>query len=216
MPESNDNSINPALYAQFLNFKPRKSDLRRISILEAAIEALSEVGVEKTTLEEVGRRASMTKAHVAYYFKNREELVEATIRLAVTHAQTYTVKRVQENPKGQSLVAAIAQGTLDWFAKNPKHRAILLLLYYYASFEPKYRQLHDEIRRLGAERLDAIVQKEFPKLPKPARWAFVKEVQSLLTGHLLEFATTTHDESTAKLEKKVMQDLHARLAAIAP
>src|SRR3954453_12260314 len=59
--------------------KPKgdKRDRTRAALLEAARALIREKGYERTTMEEVGRRAGMTTGAIYGNFKNRDELFVA-------------------------------------------------------------------------------------------------------------------------------------------
>jgi len=64
-----------------------KENPRREHILRAGSECFARFGFDKTTLEDIGRRAGLNKASLYYYFKNKEEIFIAVV-LAETGAFT--------------------------------------------------------------------------------------------------------------------------------
>ncbi len=59
--------------------RERRSQDKRERLVEAAVRTLYEQGVERTTLAEVAEAAGVAPGNVYYYFKTKDELVEATI-----------------------------------------------------------------------------------------------------------------------------------------
>ena len=51
----------------------------RKRILEAASEAFSVYGYDKTTVEDIARMADKAKASVYYYFGGKDEILEAAL-----------------------------------------------------------------------------------------------------------------------------------------
>jgi AcrR family transcriptional regulator len=91
--------------------KPKgdKRDRTRVALLEAARELIREKGYERTTLEEVAKRAGMTTGAIYGNFKNREELFIAL-------GQTYwaPVKpRLKPGATFAEAMRALAEATLE-------------------------------------------------------------------------------------------------------
>ncbi|HQP30350.1 MAG TPA: TetR/AcrR family transcriptional regulator [Deltaproteobacteria bacterium] len=55
-------------------------DERRQELLKTASEVILEYGIQKTTLDDIARRAGMAKTSLYYYFKEKDEIVRAIIR----------------------------------------------------------------------------------------------------------------------------------------
>ena len=53
---------------------------RRQELLKTASEVILEYGIQKTTLDDIARRAGMAKTSLYYYFKEKDEIVRAIIR----------------------------------------------------------------------------------------------------------------------------------------
>lgn len=55
-------------------------DERRQELLKTASEVILEYGIQKTTLDDIARRAGMAKTSLYYYFKEKDEIVRAIVR----------------------------------------------------------------------------------------------------------------------------------------
>jgi AcrR family transcriptional regulator len=197
------------LYARFLDFKPRKRDIRKATILEATIECIATIGVENTSFDSVGKRAEMIKAHVAYYFPNRNLLIEDALKFAIATVQSVTVEFVVAEPDPEKHLPAFVRGTFAWLERYPKQASAILLLYYYGSFDKNYRKLHTQVRNLGYERLQAIVAFTFPKTKKGADGAkrYAKYIQNIMTGNIVDFLTADGEISLGELLETTLSDL---------
>ncbi len=56
-----------------------KNNPKRELILLAGSECFARYGYDKTTLDDIGRRAGLNKASLYYYFKNKEEIFIAVV-----------------------------------------------------------------------------------------------------------------------------------------
>src|SRR5258707_13174381 len=61
----------------------RRKDARQGEIVAASIDCFAERGFAATRLEDVARRAGVTKGTLYLYFPNKEELFKAVVRQAV-------------------------------------------------------------------------------------------------------------------------------------
>lgn len=62
-----------------------KNNPKQTLILRSGSECFAQYGYDKTTLDDIGRRAGLNKASLYYYFKNKEEIFVAVV-LADTQA----------------------------------------------------------------------------------------------------------------------------------
>lgn len=199
------------LYAQFLDFKPRKRDVRRAIIVEAAIDCIATLGVENTSFEAIGKKAGMLKAHVAYYFPNRDDLIEEVIKFSVSSVQAMSVEGMKAETDPEQKLAAFITATFRWRDQFPKQSSVILLLYYYASFRRPYQKIHDRIRSLGAERIRAALslQAAFRGAPQAFLHDTSKLIQSILTGNLIDFITTTPQLQLEEVRDKTLGQVEA-------
>jgi AcrR family transcriptional regulator len=56
----------------------------RARILDAALDVFSEHGFEGSSLQEIADRLNLTKAALYYYFRSKDELLEALVEPAIT------------------------------------------------------------------------------------------------------------------------------------
>ncbi|MES4901859.1 MULTISPECIES: TetR/AcrR family transcriptional regulator [unclassified Streptomyces] len=69
---------------------PRKAAGKRQRLTAAAARVLHEQGVERTTIADIARAADVPAGNVYYYFKTKDELVEAALAEHVSHLRTLT------------------------------------------------------------------------------------------------------------------------------
>lgn len=183
-------SIDSPLYAQFVGFTQRKGDIARAKIIASVTHCIAHLGIEATTFESVGKFCGMRRAHVAYYYPDLQELILAAVQLTIATAQQSTVAHVFNAASDRERLKAFCQGTFDWAEKNPDQVRVMLLFYYYSSWQPKYRTLHDEIRRLGAQRIAAVLKPLLPSASTKDLNEKAKFIQNLMTGALIDHLTT--------------------------
>jgi AcrR family transcriptional regulator len=179
---------------------PTKGDLLKARIIEAAIQCISRKGIEETSYESIGKALKIRRSHVAYYFKDRDEMIELVIRYITATAQQSTVARLQHAKDAEAQVLAIVEGAFDWAEAHPDQVSVLLLFYYYCCFKKNYRETMILIREAGRERLSAVLAQA--KVGSAARPVKARMIQALIFGGLFEFFGT-HDRSEIKKLQEV-------------
>jgi AcrR family transcriptional regulator len=90
----------------------RRSGGKRERLTEAAARVLHEQGVEKTTLADIARAADVPVGNVYYYFKTKDDLVEAAIG---THGDALrsTLAALDELPTPPDRLKGLVRGWID-------------------------------------------------------------------------------------------------------
>src|SRR5690606_4486276 len=101
------------------------------------------------------------------------------------------------------------QANFEWIKANSTHASVMLLLYYSSTVHTRYRELHTEIRDLGANRVEAILRL-LPKtegLSNAKREAVARNIQGLITGNLIEACAKHHRKDLKKILKRTQQEV---------
>jgi AcrR family transcriptional regulator len=91
----------------------------REAILRGALEAFGEAGFDRATVEEVARRAGVSKGLIYNYFDSKDALLEAIIRQRV-EANTELLSEVQEGEDAAERLRRLAEGTVRVVLENPE------------------------------------------------------------------------------------------------
>jgi AcrR family transcriptional regulator len=191
---------------------PTKGDLVKARIIETVIQCISRKGIEETSYESIGKALKIRRSHVAYYFKDRDEMIELAVKYITSTAQALTVTRLQEETKPEKQVLAIVDGAFDWAEKHPDQVAVLLLFYHYCCFNKKYRAMMALIRNAGTERLTAVLGQMRASSGVGHRLT-AKMVQAIIFGSLFEFFGT-HDKSEVRKLQEIRRAVLEKVAKI--
>src|SRR5437773_5759148 len=160
--------------------KRRKRERTRERLLEAAVDVIRAKGFYKTTLEDVARRAGLTRGAIYGNFKNRDELFLAVVEtrwrpiIPIRHGAT-----LKEHLRivGEAVVAAIP-------ARRAQALGALSFQIYALTHEEmrsRIAQLNAESYRRGSDRLQQLFPAE--DLPMPAD-QFVRVMHALSDGQI--------------------------------
>jgi TetR/AcrR family transcriptional repressor of bet genes len=87
--------------------RARIEEIRRQELTAAAYEILQESGIAGTTLAKVAERAGMSKGIVLHYFRNKDDLLEAVMRLANALLRDEVVRRMRRAKGDRGRIEAI-------------------------------------------------------------------------------------------------------------
>jgi AcrR family transcriptional regulator len=179
---------------------------KRSILIESLIQSVAENGWEETTLEKIGAKHGMTRAHVAYYFEGREEMLLAAIKLVAQTAQALTVERLETALGWKKQLEAIVQGAIDWTVQHPDQAKVFLLFYYLGSLSENYRGLQTQIRNAGVDRIVPILANSpIGELPPKRIRVLAKKIQNQITGTLVDFSVTHSDLTQGELQKTLFE-----------
>ncbi len=198
--EMNNESFPDLSLRSLFDFKPSKGDLKRLEIIKAAIESLATVGFDKTTYESIAKIVGTRRAHINYYFQDKNDIFMSCIKYIIVNYQQVSLKHIEEAKDGKDMVLRFVEGPYIWAQENPKELIVMYLFYYLCSFNEEYKDLHGKIRIGGAKRLAYILEEKLD-VPKEISFELSKTIQNSISGYMLD-ATTTTEESIEEAKIK--------------
>lgn len=118
MPDS-DNSLASSL-------APRKGDLTRAAIVEAALLAASRDGLEGLTIGTLADSMQMSKSGVFAHFGSREELQLAVLKAYVQRFVDEVLRPAVKKPRGLPRLEAILQRWVAFLAREMARGCIMI------------------------------------------------------------------------------------------
>lgn len=155
-------------------------------IVEAALEVFSERGVSAARLEDIGKRAGVSKATIYLYFPNKEALFREVIRRTVV-SQIESGERAFESFEGSATEAFKRHMNRYWtFIRSPKFAPIFRLIHAELSQFPDLARFYaDEVVSRGHRLIAAIIRRGI------AQGEF-REVDPLVTARMLSAPFVMH------------------------
>jgi AcrR family transcriptional regulator len=96
------------------------ADARRAQIIGAAIEVLAESGYGQASFARITQRAGISSTRlISYHFDGKDELMDAVLAEAATHAQDAISRRVSREKTAAGALTARIEAQLAWVAENP-------------------------------------------------------------------------------------------------
>ena len=206
---TNTSDLDPTFYELF-EFKPRKGDLKKIEIILAAIECMSTIGHEKTTYEAIAKKIGTRRAHVAYHFKDKADIFEASIKYINASYQQTCIQQMEAAKDGEKMLMNYVEAPFIWAEENPQQLSVMLLFYYLCTIDEKYRKLHGELRTKGHERIEYILAHKIKNpLPLDQAKPLAKAIQNLMSGTIMDVSTT--GKMSLKAGRSLVKDQVAQM-----
>ncbi len=105
----------------------------REHLLDAAEEAFYELGVAKTSLEEIARRAGVTRGAIYWHFRNKMDLFNAML----DRVQLPLAELLNELSDGRDPIMALRElciYSLSKLSRNSHHRRVYTILFHRCEF----------------------------------------------------------------------------------
>lgn len=106
----------------------RRAEARPDEMLDAALAVFSEKGFAATKVDEVARRAGVSKGTVYLYFPSKEALIEGIVRRAVAPIADQAAPDMAQFGGDPRLPIAMLIGSLRDLLKDPKNLALPRLI----------------------------------------------------------------------------------------
>lgn len=89
--------------------------LRRRQLIDATTEAINEVGMHDATIAQIARRAGVSTGIISHYFKDKNGLLEATMRDITSQLRYAVLRRLHALPEASAelRLRAIVAGNFD-------------------------------------------------------------------------------------------------------
>lgn len=184
--------------------------IRRRQLIDATIAAIEENGFADATVSRISARAGVSTGVVHHYFRNKNDLLEATLRDLASTLRHEVVERLAKARTPRERVLAIIDGNL---APSLFHRAGVtawLAFWGEAPNNPRFARIQNIIiRRLRGNLIHAL-----RPIVRPERLMEVAEgIGTLLDGLWLRAALTQGGVTQAEAQKLAHRYLDLCLAA---
>ncbi|EFM4945279.1 transcriptional repressor BetI [Escherichia coli] len=89
--------------------------IRRRQLIDATLEAINEVGMHDATIAQIARRAGVSTGIISHYFRDKNGLLEATMRDITSQLRDAVLNRLHALPQGsaEQRLQAIVDGNFD-------------------------------------------------------------------------------------------------------
>lgn len=194
-------------FQNFFDQRPSKGDMKKLEIIKAAIECIATIGFEKTTYQAIAEKLETRRAHIAYHFNDKADIFKACILYINSNYKRILTEHLEGAKDGPESIKRYAESPFLWAETNPSELSVMLLFYYLCTIDEEYRNLNDELRTRGVERILLVLSQECQiDLPPLELELKAKQIQNLISGSIMD-AVTTRNKSLEQAKKETIKNI---------
>ena len=138
----------------------RRKELRPGEILAAALEQFVERGYAATKLEDVARRAGITKGAMYRYYDSKEALFKAMVlEMVVPHVEHFEREVSSSSASARDLLTAFAHGWVERVYSSPVSGLAKLMVAEASNFPDLASFYHEEVIARSARALTRLLER---------------------------------------------------------
>lgn len=177
---------------ELFDFRLSKGDQKRIEIVQATIDCLAELGIEKTSFAAIAEKMGTRKSHVNYYYKDKDDIYYDIYKFIAGTYQEYSIAYLEQKSKSKDKLFRFLDAYFHWARENEKQLNAMFLLYYFCFHKPRFREVNQKIREGGIERLSFILREQFSLTPKKSQ-LLAKGIQAIMSHAAVDSYTFMKD-----------------------
>ncbi|CAK6500514.1 HTH-type transcriptional regulator BetI (plasmid) [Pantoea sp. Nvir] len=161
--------------------------IRRRQLIDATLETINEVGINDATIAQIARRAGVSTGIISHYFKDKNGLLEATMRDITRQLRDAVAIRLRPlaDASTEARLCAIVEGNFD---ESQLHKAAMKAWLDFWSSSMHQPQLN-RLERVSSSRLFSALAAEFRReLPREAARTAAYGLAALIDGLWLRAA----------------------------
>lgn len=93
---------------------------RRAQIIDCAINTIAELGFANASVDQIAKRAGVSKGVITYHFPSKEEIVDAIVERVVAAGRAYMVPRIMAQTSAAGRLRAYIESHLEFIDANRK------------------------------------------------------------------------------------------------
>lgn len=107
----------------------RINSKQRRAILEASVTVFAATGLAGATIRMVGRQAGVNSALIYYYFENKHQLFEETIRMVAGDFLGILSRHKQPFASARDRIEFLVQGVFDYYTTHPERMRLMVAVF---------------------------------------------------------------------------------------
>ena len=184
----------------------KKGDVRKLQIVDKAINLIFESGIEGFSFETLSKRSKVSRPLLYHYFPDLNDLYLFMATLIRYRYQNHVIEEMKNKILIQDVLRAYIGGALGWFDTSPKEACVWLIYFVQCSRSPEIAAQNQSLVEMGRQRIEqllsvGLMKGEF-RLPPDRVAVIARRIQVLITGQLVSRATEKRSAEAWQLEFK--------------
>lgn len=184
--------------------------IRRRQLIDATLSTINEVGINDATIAQIARRAGVSTGIISHYFKDKNGLLEATMRDVTRQLRDAVAARLRPltHSSTEARLCAIVEGNFD---ETQVHNAAMKAWLDFWSRSMHQPQLN-RLERVSSRRLFSTLAAEFRReMPREKARLAAYGLAALIDGLWLRIALSgkpfNPDDASALTTQFIRQQL---------
>lgn len=185
--------------------------IRRRQLIDATLSTINEVGINDATIAQIARRAGVSTGIISHYFKDKNGLLEATMRDITRQLRDAVAARLKPlaNAGTEARLRAIVEGNFDETQVHNAAKKAWLDFWSSSMHQPQLNRLE----RVSSRRLYSTLAAEFHReLPRDKARHAAWGLAALIDGLWLRAALSGKPFDTGIALTLTAQFIHQQLA----
>lgn len=180
-------------------------EVRRRQIVDTAIRTIASRGFAHTTLNDIAEEAGVSTGVITYHFRNKDDLIEESIKKLFEAPNEYVIGRVNERETYSDRLRTYIESTIRFMMDNRDHSVALIYSFSSISSQEERQRViarhHAKIRRFLAKILQGGQESgEFGKFdPVLLAQVIFGGLEGLLTQWVLDPSAMDLEKSAREL-----------------
>lgn len=148
----------------------RRSTLRRREIRTAALSCFSDLGFERTTIEDIRQRSQASTGSIYHHYGSKGQLAAAVYMEGISDYQAFVLAPLEGDPDAETGVREVVSAHLRWVEEHPDWARFLFDMRQVpsvAASEPSIRELNKRfLEQMGRWFRCQVRQGHLRRMPK--------------------------------------------------
>jgi transcriptional repressor BetI len=182
--------------------------VRRRQLIEATIDTIHEVGFANASLQSIARRAGVSPGLVAHYFRDKEGLLEATLRQLAADLGRGAARRLAQAATPYDRLLAVVDANLEPAQFDRRIATVWLAFWGQVLHSPRLRR----VQMVYEKRLASNLRHAFRQIvPRPDAARLAEATAALIDGLWLRATLSVEpsdpDEARATMRRFLRDNL---------
>lgn len=180
-------------------------------MIEATIEAIAELGFSATTIAEIARRAEVSTGLVAFYFRDKDGLLEATLRHLSSDLARAVVSRLRLATTPRQRIQAVIDANLGPSQFDRRIATVWLAFWGQVPHNPHFRRVQRIYeRRMVSDLVDALKA----RMPVADARHLARAIAALIDGLWLRGTLSGEEPDTTRAREIVSAFVDTQLTLL--
>jgi TetR/AcrR family transcriptional repressor of bet genes len=183
-------------------------EIRRRQLIEATIASIHEIGFAESSLSRISAKAGVSTGIIHHYFKNKADLMEATLRHLGISLRLSVVQRLQKARSPTERLLAVIDGNIGTDQFTPQGVSAWLAFW---AMVPNSERLA-RVQHIIISRLDDNLVHALKLMGRRDAREMARAISALIDGLWLRAALAAQGPDPESARQLVLDYLNAKLA----